>query len=394
MQNTTTARELAGAFRALCTAQAVLAGLLIKFTEPAAKRDTPYSSDDVGALLSMSRHKARALLSQAQAVTARPAVFNALLEGKIDLGKALLIVGKVQLLPASQADIAEAKLLEYAPTRTYVSLRKWASQLVCKLDPAGTERRHAEKRRRRMVEKTNADDGMCSLHVRLTAVDGLLAWGRIDRLAKSLAIPGDRRTLDQRRADVTRDLLVGEAVHASLRQAKVQVTVPITTLIGINDDPGVLAGYGPVPASVAKEIAAGGTWKRILTDPATGIALDVGRTEYEPSEALREFVKARDGICSAIGCDQAAENCTVDHCTPASDTTASAMDFRSLCQHHQRMRHESGWTCHHMDDGRHFWITPSGGFYESESEPIADPSPTENLDGGNPGPRAPGAADA
>uniref|UniRef100_UPI0011781C16 DUF222 domain-containing protein n=1 Tax=Allokutzneria sp. NRRL B-24872 TaxID=1137961 RepID=UPI0011781C16 len=389
-----TARELAGAFRALCAAQAVLAELLIKFTGPTEKRDEPYSSDDVGALLSMSRHKAGTLLSQAQAVTARPAVFNALRDGKIDLGKALLIVGKVQLLPAAEAGRAEAKLLEYAPTRTYVSLRKWAAQLVYKLDPMGAERRHAEKRRQRLVKKTNADDGMCSLRVRLTAADGLLAWSRIDRLARSLGIPGDPRTLDQRRADVTRDLLVGMADHASQWQAKVQVTVPLTTLIGINDEPGVLAGYGPVPASVAKEIAAGGTWKRILTDPATGIALDVGRTEYEPSEALREFVKARDGICSAIGCDQPAENCTVDHCTPASDTTASVTDFRSLCKHHRRMRHESGWTCHHLDDGRHLWITPSGGVYESESEPIADPNPTENVDGDAEDPRAPGAADA
>src|SRR5690625_2436301 len=47
----------------------------------------------------------------------------------------------------------------------------------------------------------------------------------------------------------------------------VNVTVPYSTLIGIDDHPGQLAGYGTITANVARRIATTGTWRRILTDP-------------------------------------------------------------------------------------------------------------------------------
>ncbi|SDN02088.1 DUF222 domain-containing protein [Allokutzneria albata] len=381
-------RELEDAFRGLCAAQARFAESLAKHAERVGKRDAPYFKDEVGAMLAMSIHRANKLLSQAQTVTSRPAVFHALREGKIDMGKALLIVSQVKLLSGEQADLAEAKLLAYAPTRTYVSVRRLARQLVLKLNPEAGQERHAEKSRQRKVEKTNLDDGMCVLRVLLTSVSGALVWDRIDRLARSAAVPGDPRTLDQKRADVALDLLLGKATSAPQGRPDVQVTVPLSTLMGLNDDPGALAGYGPIPASVAREIAAGGTWKRILTDPATGIALDRGRTEYEPSEALKEFVKVRDGICSAIGCNQPASKCVIDHCKPADGTELSASDIKPTCTYHLRMRHESGWECHHLSDGRHFWATPSGRVYESESEPIGDPKPSQGMPSDDPGPHA------
>lgn len=39
----------------------------------------------------------------------------------------------------------------------------------------------------------------------------------------------------------------------------VSVIVPITTLLGLDEQPGELVGYGPIPACVAREIAADGT---------------------------------------------------------------------------------------------------------------------------------------
>ena len=45
----------------------------------------------------------------------------------------------------------------------------------------------------------------------------------------------------------------------------VRVTIPYTALLGADELPGDLAGYGPIPAAVARDLAAGGTWRRILT---------------------------------------------------------------------------------------------------------------------------------
>lgn len=76
--------------------------------------------------------------------------------------------------------------------------------------------------------------------------------------------------------------------------ATVHVTVPWTTLAGVDDLPGQLAGYGPITAAYARELAADATRRRILTDPASGTVLDVGTTTYRPPAGLAAHVRARD----------------------------------------------------------------------------------------------------
>ena len=55
---------------------------------------------------------------------------------------------------------------------------------------------------------------------------------------------------------------------------------------------------------MAYRIAADATWQRLLTDPATGALLDVGRTRYTPPAALAEFGITRDRACRFPGCRQ------------------------------------------------------------------------------------------
>jgi len=73
--------------------------------------------------------------------------------------------------------------------------------------------------------------------------------------------------------------------------------MPATMLMGLDEQAGVLAGYGPIPAQAARELAGDATWRRLLTDPLSGQLLDLGRTTYRPSAALAEFVRARDHRC-------------------------------------------------------------------------------------------------
>src|SRR5690625_2567685 len=96
----------------------------------------------------------------------------------------------------------------------------------------------------------------------------------------------------------------------------VNVTVPYSTLIGIDEHPGQLAGYGTITADVARRIAATGTWRRILTDPVNGAPLDYGRTRYEPPPELAAFIALRDGRCTFPGCSRTAHTSQVDHTTP------------------------------------------------------------------------------
>ncbi|WP_309343985.1 DUF222 domain-containing protein, partial [Actinomyces oris] len=49
-----------------------------------------------------------------------------------------------------------------------------------------------------------------------------------------------------------------------------------------------------VPALTAWALAAGGTWRRLVTDPASGVVIDVGRSRYRPPAGLADLVRARD----------------------------------------------------------------------------------------------------
>ena len=96
--------------------------------------------------------------------------------------------------------------------------------------------------------------------------------------AQSAARVKDDRTAEQRRADVTADLFehilrngldwLGRRLpDQHRRRPHIEVVVPASTLLGLDDDPAELTGYGPIPAEMARRIARDGTWRRLLTDP-------------------------------------------------------------------------------------------------------------------------------
>jgi hypothetical protein len=144
--------------------------------------------------------------------------------------------------------------------------------------------------------------------------------------------------------------------------------------MGLDDQPGELAGYGPIPADVARDIAAGGTWKRLLTDPVSGMLLDYGRTTYRPPAGLADFVRARDHTCVFPGCSRPADACDIDHRKAYPEGPTSEHNLECLCRHHHRLKHEAGWTVEYHN-GAHIWTTPDGHRYHRQPHPIAEPTP-------------------
>ena len=51
---------------------------------------------------------------------------------------------------------------------------------------------------------------------------------------------------------------------------QILVTVPAGTLLGLGGEPAHLAGYGPIPDSLARELAQDGVWRRVLDRPRVG----------------------------------------------------------------------------------------------------------------------------
>lgn len=119
----------------------------------------------------------------------------------------------------------------------------------------------------------------------------------------------------------------------------VHVTVPITMLLGLDEQAGELAGFGPIPASLARELAAQGTWRRLLTDPASGVLLDLGRSTYTPPAALARFVRSRNSCCRFPTCRQMAAGADLDHAVPYEQGGATDQNnLYASCRHHHRLK--------------------------------------------------------
>ncbi len=159
--------------------------------------------------------------------------------------------------------------------------------------------------------------------------------------------------------------------NLSRKPVTINVTIDLPTLLNMAENPGQLSGYGPIPASLARELAADGNWKRFITDPTSGELLDIGRKSYRPSQHLVDFLIARDRTCRFPGCRYPAHRSDIDHVTPwdeGGETTPE--NLGSLCRRHHRLKTYGGWKVTSSSDGSCEWISPTGKHYLVPSRPV------------------------
>ncbi|AYY12324.1 HNH endonuclease [Actinobacteria bacterium YIM 96077] len=144
------------------------------------------------------------------------------------------------------------------------------------------------------------------------------------------------------------------------RAVTVNVTVPWSTLLGLDEQPGELDGYGPIDADTARRLAAAGVWRWIGTDPAGGWALDYGRTRYTPPQDLVDYVLLRDRECRMPGCHQPAYRCEIDHRIPYPEGPTSACNCSALCRSCHLQKHHAGWSVEQVAPGTQRWTSPTG----------------------------------
>lgn len=153
-------------------------------------------------------------------------------------------------------------------------------------------------------------------------------------------------------------LPVGRRVRPT---GEIRVTVSAETLLGISSAPGELDGYGPITAAHARHLAhrAGTTWRRLLTDPTSGVVLDIGRSRYRPPQGLADLVATRySGRCTRPGCPNRGRD--LDHVRPweaGGDT--SDRNLHPTCRGCHTAKH-SGWTVTLHDDVTVTWTAPNG----------------------------------
>ena len=322
---------------------------------------------EIGPLLSLSSPVASDRVDLAVEWSGpRSAILAALRRGDLDWAKARALADAVAVLPPEIARRVEDAALVRAGQQTCAQLRASLRRLVARHDPLGAECRHQVQRAQRSVCLRPLDDGMAELLAVLPADVAVAAYGAVDALAKARRDTDDRG-IGARRADALVELLLSAsgATSAGL-PAVLQVAVPAGTLLGLGDEPGWMPGYGPIPASMARDIARSATWQRILFDPASGAVLDVGATRHDPPAPLERFVRARDAMCRFPGCRAQARRCDLDHTAPYPHGPTSADNLHVLCRRHHRVKHEGGWRVQALPGNRLRWRSPTGAVYETE----------------------------
>jgi hypothetical protein len=155
-------------------------------------------------------------------------------------------------------------------------------------------------------------------------------------------------------------------------RAQVLVTVPVFSLMGLAEEPAMLDGYGPIPASMARNLVASGadSFYRVLVDPRDGAPLEIGRSSYRVSKAMRNWLRLRDGKCPFPGCSNHSLDNEADHILAwHQGGTTGISNLGQPCPKHHKLRHTSGWKpTPATKTAPPGWTSPSGRHYKSEHQ--------------------------
>ena len=147
------------------------------------------------------------------------------------------------------------------------------------------------------------------------------------------------------------------------------VVCDLATALGLSDNPGWVPGYGHVPGSLARELAAQAShWRRFLLDDNEKL-IDIGRHTYRPSDVLREIVTARDQSCTFPGCARPACEADLDHVVNFDGANSTKENLHSLCRTHHRLKTHGGWRVSVDNNGWHHWTSPLGRRYSRRVVP-------------------------
>ncbi|WP_427115288.1 DUF222 domain-containing protein [Pseudarthrobacter scleromae] len=362
---------------------------------------------EIGCVLAIGPRAASAFLAVSHALTRTlPLTLAALQAGTISWQHARGMADEAATLDAAGAAALEAHFLdpdtprpagaatigEMPAHRFKHKARTWRERH----HPESLEKRHTKAVADRRVEYSPDQDGMAWLTAYLPAHQAMAGWNRLNALAAQG--PHEARTLTQIRADtfaeailtsgtgrgsgdspsVPADTSAGAGAGtdpaglSSRIRAQVLVTVPVLTLMGLTDEPAMLDGYGPIPASMARDLAANGadSFHRVLVDPRDGAPLEIGRTSYRVTKAMRNWLRLRDGTCPFPGCSNPSLDNEADHLLVwHNGGTTGISNLGQPCPKHHKLRHTTGWkptpATKNQPPG---WTSPTGRHYKSEHQ--------------------------
>ena len=340
-----------------------------------------WARDEVACELRWSPDYAKTRLMQAtQVVDTLPRLLELHEQGKVSAVHVAAAVELTGHLDAVVTAKVEERVLGRAAEQTVTQFRVSLRRAVARFDARQVEERFADAKAERRVSCSPLPDGMAGIWSTHTAADAEAMYARLTELAKGI---DDTRSMDQKRADTLRDLVLGRTTAGTpARGMRVQLLMPQATADGTSDAPGELAGYGPIPASQCRDL---------LTDPTTRIdrvtvrrtgrvmpepGIDAHPERRFPSAAQGRWVTAQHPTCRFPGCNRRATRCEADHIVAFTGHNTVITNLQPVCSRHHHCKHDAGWQVSRDEDDTTWWTSPTTGrtFSKPRDElPSADP---------------------
>ncbi|MGX5716598.1 DUF222 domain-containing protein [Arthrobacter sp. MAHUQ-56] len=379
--------------------------------------------EEIAGVLTVTSAAAGAFVHQAQQVCSLPPVMDALAAGTVSWQHAKVVVDETEgLSPAGAASLVAhffdpaapnpargAAPGDLVPSRFRAKARTWRERH----HPESIEERHTKSAADRRMEYRPDKDGMAWISLHVPGVTAAAIWNRTTAIARGLQGPDEPRTITQLRPDIAASLLLdpgttspgttsagtissggtgsgdGSSPHPGptapvqapgqvpVPKADVLVMVPVFSALGVTDEPAILDGHGPIPASMARKLLADGadSFYRVLVDPRDGAPLEIGRKSYRLPETIKRWIRMRDRKCTFPGCNNLTADNESDHLQAwHHDGTTGVSNLGQLCPKHHRLKHNSGWTPTPATTNEPpGWTSPTGRHYPAEQH---DPEPT------------------
>jgi hypothetical protein len=155
------------------------------------------------------------------------------------------------------------------------------------------------------------------------------------------------------------------------------------TLLGEDNSPAVIEGYGPIPAEVARGLVSGAvtderskaTLRRLYRHPKTGALVAMESRSRCFPKGLATFIGLRDQTCRTPYCDAPIRH--RDHAQPRNRSgPTSAQNGLGSCERCNHAKESPGWRVTAGDEnGVHTaeFVTPTCTHYRSTAPPPPGP---------------------
>ena len=345
--------------------------------------------EDVATALRLSPTTAQSRIDVARVLVGHlPNTISALSTGEISVAHATVIARETAtaikngLSPESVFRV-EQTALAHAEFHTPGQVASKVKTTIAKLAPEDFEELVDRARDSRRVTFYPEADGMATVIAILPAEDAQTVMKSIEAYilkqdaqdaAEWSVLSADMKRADALTAIASQALAsMANDVQPHRRPITISVAIDLQTLMGLAENPGQLAGYGAIPASVARRLAADGNWQRFVSDPTTGNLLDFGREKYTPPQELVDYLLARDRICRFPGCRRAGQSSDIDHAQSwETGGETNPANLGLLCRRHHSMKTHGGWSLESNPDGSCTWKSPKGKTFFVPSRPFLE----------------------